>query len=102
VEEASEQVVAAFVLLVKGDVWGNLSTLIGYFQTGCFQTFRFVTWASSGILFSVMKKRAKWLTFFLLKLSPKTATYAMLAVARLLLVLRFVGARFVLNGSTGF
>jgi preprotein translocase subunit Sec61beta len=34
--------------------------------------------------------------------SPQTATYAMLAVARLLLVLRFVRARFVLHGSTGF
>ena len=67
VEEASEQVVAAFVSLVKGAVWGNLCSLIGYFHTGCFQTFRYVTWASSGILFSVMKKLAKWLTFFLLK-----------------------------------
>jgi hypothetical protein len=77
VEEASEQVVAAFVSLVKGAVWGNLCSLIGYFHTGCFETFRYVTWASS-------------------------ATYAMLAVARLLLVLRFVRARFVLHGSTGF
>jgi hypothetical protein len=53
VEEAGDQ---AILEVVAAFLSGNLCGLIGYFQTCCFQTFRYVTWASSGILFSVMKK----------------------------------------------